>query len=92
MARRPAGDVMGRERRDWLELRASSTVLTCVSLCQFLDLAARSFEFLRGHALFELRTITFATVVATDDDDDDNDDDDDDNDDDVNDSTSAATG
>jgi len=41
MARRPAGDVTDHERRDWPELRASSTVLTCVSLCQFLELAAR---------------------------------------------------
>ena len=29
-------DVIGCEHRDWSELRASSAVLTCVSLCQFL--------------------------------------------------------
>lgn len=64
MVRRPAGDVTSRERRDWPTLRASSTVLTCVSLCQFLELAAaRSLELLRGHALFQ------AAVAVTDNDD-----------------------
>jgi len=54
MARRPTSDVMRRECRDWPALRASSTDLTCVLLCQFLELAwpaaARFLDFSRRHA------------------------------------------
>lgn len=78
MARCPAGDVMGRERRDWPALRASSTVLTCVSLCQFLELACSlNFREDARRSSLVCAYVSPVAVAATNEDDDDEDDDED---------------